>query len=499
MRLLQGTSAGIRANNVMEPPGSATAAGMLLQYPGNGSIYAPPQPDVFWRNAGLDDQTLSRLSPWKLIELLADVSPDVSRALWDFLRMCNPGWKAQAVLADGETPAPQKAQDALDGILKTFKTLYGSVDTIINRMFITVYLRGAFFAEIVFAPDGRTVADFATPDPVIVRFKEQTDPIRGVYWQLGQFSNTGQFDALDRETIRYIPLDPFPGPPFGRSPASPALFSSIFSLMLLHDLRRVVAQQGYPRLDIEVLLDEVIKMMPDDLADDPAAFVEWTGKLIAQVKDAYSALQPDDTYIHTSAVKLNRPIGAVDSSSLGAVDGIIRAVERMTIRGLKTMPLLMGVNEGVSETHARYQWEIYTSAISSIQHLCESIVEELLGFALRAQGVQAQVQFRFDQLRVAEDLVDEQVLQLKITNNTAMYNQGWVDQDEAAQNVVGHAPAQEKPLAEQQAEAAQALAEKQAAAQAENAGQAPNAARMAQLIHELQENRRFLASLLEIV
>ena len=44
----------------------------------------------------------------------------------------------------------------------------------------------------------------------------------------------GQWVALDRDTIRYVPIDPFPGKPTGRSLAAPALFPALFLIALLH-------------------------------------------------------------------------------------------------------------------------------------------------------------------------------------------------------------------------------------------------------------------------
>jgi hypothetical protein len=403
-------------------------------------ILNPFSSDETWRNLQLDESTLGRMSAADVITLMTEISPDISRAIWDFLRMCNSGWEKRAVLADRKTLAPQTAQDALNEIVNQIGALYGSIDSIINRLFIGAFVRGAFFAEVVLNKTGKDAIDIVVPDPISARFQQMKDPDRGWVWVLGQWQ-AGEFVRLDAPTVRYIPIDPLPGSPFGRALISPALFAAMFTIMLLHDLRRVVAQQGYPRLDLEVSLDELLKAMPGDLATDPDAFTDWTRQIIAEIQNVYAGLQPEDAYIHTSVVKVNRPVGTVDSSSLGAIDGIMRALERLSIRALKTMPLLMGVNEGSSETHANRQWEVYAAGIKSIQHVAESLLEEFFGIALRVRGIPALVEFRFAELRAAEMMRDEQTLQLKITNNKAMQDNGWIDQTEASNNVTGHDPA----------------------------------------------------------
>src|SRR3954465_12133252 len=52
------------------------------------AILPPPNALGDWRALDLDARTLDSISPIKLAEYLVDISPDVSRALFDFLREC---------------------------------------------------------------------------------------------------------------------------------------------------------------------------------------------------------------------------------------------------------------------------------------------------------------------------------------------------------------------------------------------------------------------------
>lgn len=400
------------------------------------SVLAPGNAETNWRVLELDTATLDRMDTNELLELLADLSPDISRALWDFLRLCNPGWQATALLADEPDAA---GQAALDAFLGRLVTLYGSVDVPLGRLFMGAFLRGGLLAELVLDERGRQALDLATPDPATVRFRVVTDPVRGQVWQLCQYQGLRRTVDLDRPTIAYVPVDPLPGRPYGRPLASPALFSSLFLLGLLHDLRRVVAQQGYPRIDLSVSLERLQAAMPADLADDQEAMKSWIAAVVTEVQTVYSGLEPDDAYIHTDVIAVNRPVGAVDASSLGAVEGLIKALERMITRALKTMPLLMADTAGASEANANRQWEVHAAGIKALQHLAESLLERLLTLALRAEGLSAVVRFRFAELRAAELLRDAQTAALQIANARAKYDAGYVSQDEAALSVVGHA------------------------------------------------------------
>lgn len=420
---------GLAGGRLSMDAGAPSLAGAL-------ALLGPDDHESNWRILDLDNDTLENMAPDELVRMLADLSPDISRALWDFERLFNPGW-SYTVTAPGKTDEDVAGKQAVEGMLARLKELYGSVDVALNRLSIGAFLRGAFCAELVLDKNGREFVDLATPDPGGIRFKAVKDPIRGTIWQAGQWQ-AGKFVIFDRPTFRYLPIDPFPGNPYGRPLASPALFTAIFLIGLMHDLRRVVSQQGYPRLDLSVSLEKLAAAMPADMELAPDKLQAWVNQIITEVQTVYAALEPDDAYIHTDVVAVNRPVGAVDAQSLGAVDGLIKSLERMAIRALKTMPLLMGVNEATSETHANRQWEVHVAGIKALQHLAEALLEYLFGLALQAQGIAATVTWRFAELRAAEMMRDAQTENMRIGNARAKYDAGWTSQDEAAQEVCGH-------------------------------------------------------------
>lgn len=401
-------------------------------------IIAPPTPELDWRDLDLDDATFDTISPSDLITYLLDLSPELSRALWDFLRFTNPGWEITALRPGQEEVTHAQGQELLNDFIHRLRDYYGSPDVVINRLFTGAFIRGAVFTELVLDENGREMIDLATPDPQSARFKKVEHELRGTIWQLGQYQD-GVWVPLDEEpTVHYVPVDPLPGNPYGRAPILPAVFSGLFILGLLHDIRRVIAQQGYPRYDISIDSEKLLESMPTEVRADEKKREAWVGAIVDAVTEVYSSLQPDDAYIHTDIVTVNRPTGAVDSSSLGGIDPVIRILERMVVRALKTMPLTMGINEATSETHANRQWEIQAAGIKSIQHLVESTLEDLLRLGLQAGGVQADVRVRFAELRTSEMLRDALTERQLILNAREKYNAGWISQDEAAQEVTGN-------------------------------------------------------------
>lgn len=409
-------------------------------------LIPPTDAESGWALEDLDTQSVRKMRPTRLMALLIELSPDVSRALWDFLRLCNPGYECHAYNLGSDDQPNAAAEVALQVFIDALHARYGSFDVVLNRLFLSGYLRGAFFAELVLDASGKMPIDLAVPDPASVRFKLVPDDLYGVNYIPCQWQGGKGITELDRPTVRYVPIDPLPGNPYGRAPINPSLFTTLFLIGLLHDLRRVVAQQGYPRLDIEVLLDKLQEQMPEGLKEDPEEYRQWVTAAITEVQQAYQALQPDSAWIHTDTVKVNRPVGAVDSSSLGGIDGLIKFLERQATRALKTMPLLMGSTEGTSEANANRQWELMAAGIKSLQHLLENMLGYLFELALRAQGLQANVVVQFAELRAAEMMRDEQTRRLRNLNSAFEEWMGWADHEEAAMGTVGHAPASPAPL-----------------------------------------------------
>lgn len=413
------------------------------------SLVAPDAAASRWRLLALDDAALRRLDPHALMDLLADTEPGYARALYDALRLGNPGWELVA-LGIGTDEPDARGQAVLDAFVAELEVMYGTADVVFNRLFFGAFHRGAVFAELVLDERGRVPIDLATPDPSTVRFRREVDPdrpARGPVWRPGQWQ-AGAFVVFDRPTIAYVPIDPFPGSPYGRPLGAPALFTSLFLMGMLADLRRVVQQQGWPRLDIVLKAAELEQQMPPAVrAGTPDQRSAWVVSKLQEVIDAYGALEPDHAFVHLDTVEMGRPQGVVDASALGSVEPIVHLLQRQQVQAVKTMPLLQGMTEGTSEANANRQWEVHAAGVKALQHLVETPVSRLLSLALQAAGIPARAELRFAELRAAEMMRDEQTRALRGQNAAFERQQGWIDQDEAAQNAVGHAAVADPPTA----------------------------------------------------
>lgn len=380
----------------------------------------------------LDD--FSKMDFDVLADLLTDLSPEISKALWDFLLMANGGYKIKALNVTGDTQAVnEQAQIALGDIMTTLGMHNGTITVFFDRLYRTLFLRGSILAELVLAPNGRDFVDIAVPDTATLTYRRRFDSLRGQIWEFGQRIN-GVFVSLDIPTVRYVPLHPSPNSIEGHSMCSAAFFCAIFLMSVLRDTKRVVQHQGYMRLDVEIQFERLLQTMPEDLQGNPEAVNQWMKSVVTSVEHVYQNLKPDDTYIHSDAIKVNKPVGTANADSLSAIGSLFDALERMLTRAVKSMPILMGggASGSKNETHANREWEIYAKGIETVQHLIETPLEYLLQMALQAQGIQAKVELRFHLFRAAELVRDTQVDMLKSQVARANFDNGYISQNEAS-------------------------------------------------------------------
>jgi hypothetical protein len=389
------------------------------------AIRSPRDPRTEWDWARLDSRTFEKITPQRLLELLADLSPEASQGIWVWLRMCVNEWKLDAYRrnADGTRGDPyDDAKQRLTVLMDRLTDLHGAPEVVWSMAFLGVLLRGAFFFEVVLDAAGREAIDIVTPDPATARFQLQSDPVRGQFWQLGQWQGSKGFVELTSPLVRYVPIDPLPGDaPYGRPLLAPTAFVALFSLGLMHDLRRVISQQGYPRHNIKILLDQLREQMPAEVQDNPDKFFAWAETLQKRIQMLYEGLEPSDAFVHGDSVELEVLKGAAGDGSMAGIAGIIEWLERMLARSLKLMPMMLGVGGGRDQGDANRQYEIQAQGVKSLQQLAETNIERMLELVLQAQGIQADVELTFEENRVAEALRDQQVDTLVIENAYRRY------------------------------------------------------------------------------
>lgn len=409
--------------------------------PNNWSVFS--QGDR--RPWGRDVQTLSA------IKTIRDVDPQASHAVWNFNRLVNPGHHLRAInittapdQEDSDDATNAEGQAVLDELAKRVGGEYGGgLDQLHNVLSLSLITNGAVALEAAPTKDLTDTEDWYPVDPKLILFRRDKTTRRLI---MGQKIN-GNFKVLPEEQVFYQPLDPDVDDPYGRPPLLPAIHASMSKAQMLSDLRAVAHNQGYPRLDVTLQWEEIKKAAPPHLLNSNSneqEFRNWAARQLDAIATDYQDLAVDDTFVHFDWIKVGM-VGPNYAASSFDFRGLEQILTRSLQSSLKTLPILLGINDSTSETHGSIQWQIQVAAVLQLQRLCKRVIEKAGNASLRYAGIPARAKMIYDTIRAIDRRFEAQSEQLEDKNAAFRVQMGWEANDDAAQERVGH-PAVAEPI-----------------------------------------------------
>jgi len=430
--------------------------------------------------ATLPDQALS---PQQLMELLADASPEVSAATWNLTRLGASEWTYE-VRSPNSTTGDTAGKALLDALLARVNPLAGGFAGLLAQWMQSVVLEGAACGECIPTADFTGVFDLVPVQPWTIFFRRDvaqelvplqwqpmlasgaipdvtSGPPQGAAQLLANPTTYDRFDGfrvLNTETFGYVALDPFIDDPYGRLPFASVVQMLAFEAQLYKDLRQWSHTHAWGRLDVSLLAERIEAVIPARIKANPAERLAFRDQYLNAIKTAYAALNPDDTFVHYDDVTVS---GISEAGQTFAIDNLIKIVERSLFRALRQLPILMGSNEGTTETWGTLQLEVYALGVQSLQAVVGQLVTHLLTTALHLFGSTSVVEFTFKKMRSTDRIKDEAARKLQIANEATVRDEGWQSQDEASIAVTGSksvapAPQPDNPYLPAQPDAAAA-------------------------------------------
>lgn len=414
-----------------------------------GSRTTIPDPDVSGatgslpkrarRELGLDERTLASSEIDDLMDTFMDAHPDVSFAIWNFLRLAVGDFKVKVYkVGSGKKERDESAEEALDIMLQRFELpnverfeLSRSIKKVLTQVTQAVVTRGAGALELVLTPGNDDIAFLAPVDPVTVEFKFEQD-------RFVPYQDEGKL-SLDTPTFLYEGLDEKIDNPYGRGPLIGAINMIMFQLQVLNDLKAVIHNQGYPRLDIKIVEEVLLKRMPIAIRNNEKAKSKWLNEKLSEIIGMYNNLEPDDTFVHFDSLEINTVGGGKGGGAMVDPEKLFGVIDSLIMAGLKTVSTILGRRtNGNTESFAKLEIKLYMKGVRAIQEVVERLMSRALTLALNVQGKQGFVDFKFDPVEIRTELEQAQFEQIHLQNAAYKRDQGWVDQDEASNMAVGH-------------------------------------------------------------
>ena len=370
------------------------------------------------------------------IEFLKKVNPDVSMALWNFVRLANQGHTMEFYSASGKKRLTEVEDMWREFAARIYEISNSGLDGLIDTLHHSAYMLGAMGTEVEVAPDLTDITEVHVIKPQTIEWKLEDRNGREVWipYQHQAFKPV----SLEKGKANFFwcPVDPDIDDPRGNLIMAPVLQAVDFQMQILNDLQAVLHHQGWPRNDISINLERLMTTMPPGIKNDKKKTAEWLDENWTRIIRLLKRIGPDDDYVHYDDMTINMNQGANAGRSLD-VRAVSELVDIQTLSGAKQMAIFMNRNQGITESWGTVQFRIFCSGVASIQRGSKRLVEEMARLWLRVNGIQATPKFTHNTIdwnseeqRMTVNLLKEEFYQIAQL-------MGWIDADTAAQEVMG--------------------------------------------------------------
>jgi len=284
-------------------------------------------------------------------------------------------------------------------------------------------LRGSPAAELVldkkFEPDSLRLIDMAT----ITWNEKQAGQYKPVQKPTG--SNTEI--SLDIPTFFVARFQQNPTDVYTYSPFVAAINTIAARQQVINDLYRISQVIGYPRMDVTVMEEILLKSAPALLRSDAAKTRDFIEQQMAIITSAYSNLRPDQALVHTDAVE----VGMVNDSKPAVtlpIQNVMDVFDAQNTAALKTMPSVVGksTNGQVASTEAR----LFAMNCDALNRVVAGVWSQVLTLACRLAGFQGSIEFLFEPVELRPQLELEPQKTMKFSRYEQALSRGYVTDDE---------------------------------------------------------------------
>jgi hypothetical protein len=189
------------------------------------------------------------------IEFLKKVNPDVSMAVWNFVRLANQGNEMNFYSTsdkEKKNRITRLESEWRDFAARINEISNSGLDGLIDQFHYSSFLLGAQGCEVEVTEDRTDIYDVYPVKPKTINWEllEIDGRKTWVPYQYVGFKKV----YLDKKHANFfwVPADPDIGDPRGTLQLTPVLQAIDFQMQILQDLQAVLHHQGWPRDDYEI-------------------------------------------------------------------------------------------------------------------------------------------------------------------------------------------------------------------------------------------------------
>lgn len=250
---------------------------------------------------------------------------------------------------------------------------------------------------------------------------------------IGQSQWSYNWVEMPMERVKWRSFDPDMKNPHGKSFYTTALNEVLADLAMMQDLRDAVHNAAWPRTKIGVNLTELHKVAVEVYRiGDPKRAAEWVTTRFNDIVEYASNLGPEENVVCDSS----GTVETLQAGSFTGLEGVLSFLRQRIAQSLKTLPTLLGINDGSTFNYTSVEWAIYAQSLETVACVVDDVLIDISNLHLRLIGSKSIARAKRTGIRTNDNQVDANTLSTTITNATNLEKLGHITHDQGSMMTV---------------------------------------------------------------
>lgn len=387
--------------------------------------------DIFTNRTSLDSRAL--------IQDLFRNDTDMSAAVNAFLTVADTPFRYLVKDINGQVDRPGQEMMAqlLNALTKRFDYSKGfkkvmSISAISEEFRYMLLLRGGIGAELVVTKEFLP-AELRQVDMGKIEWFEKAP----AQFTPQQRAPSGAIISLDVPNFFATWFRKDPTGIYTYSPFVSAINTIAARQQVINDLYRIMNITGFPRMEVKVLEEVVMKNAPPDVRMDPVKVRAYLSAALSQVTSQINNIRPDQAFVHYDSVEAS--IMNEKSSMTLNIDSIINTLNAQNQAGLRTMATIIGRGTTGVNT-ATVEARVFSLNAQAINKPIADLLSQSFTLALRLQGSESFVECQYADVELRPETELEPNKVMKATRLKTDLSLGIITDEEYHLEMYGRLP-----------------------------------------------------------
>ena len=390
--------------------------------------------------ANVDTTTLRRgADTWTVIRDFVAASPDLSAAVWSYVRLGLPQ-NYTAVAKNPDNTFNREGTALVQQLITRFNLLpdYAtdgftgpqSIRATSESLAKEIVQYGSCAGEVVLGKDRlpKRIQPISTTQIKFVAAPDKTL----VPWQ---YIGSEKIN-LDYPTFIYVALDQDLLEPYSSSPIESAIKPVIYAEQFANDITRIVGKVIHPRQKVRIDEQKVRKFLSPEAQVDNVKATEELNSIVSAIEQKINGLAPEDAVVYLDSLEFE--VENASNSGLSAEYTVLQEMANARLStGSKTNGTVLGFASGSSNIASSEIMLFMRSCTGAVKAPIEEFWSRALTLSVRLFGFDVVVDFKFDPIDLRPEnelLAFKQTKQMMILEQLSL---GLISDDEASLQLTG--------------------------------------------------------------